>query len=105
MLLVECLHVQTKFAFPSEFFPIAFSDCSSSLFYQGLKKRKEGLLTIIEDTKEKKFSFIYFHFSGIFSSALFSIELGHFVDRKTMIACFLNIKNLSKEPTRVSRDF
>ena len=77
--------------------------CRSSKFVLSGPHKEEG--RIIEDTQEKKFSFIYFHFSGIFSSALFSIELGHFVDRKTMIVCFLNIKNLSKEPTRVSRDF
>ena len=59
----------------------------------------------IRTGKENSVLFIFINFSGIFSSALFSIELGHFVDRKTTIVCFLNIKNLSKEPTRVSRDF
>ena len=115
-----------KIRFPFRIFPIAFSDCSSNLvacrhlisllslfqrhvarrnlFYQGLKKRKEGLLKIQRKRNSVLSIFIFLAFL-VPCSALFSIELGHFVDRKTMIVCFLNIKNLSKEPTRVSRDF
>ena len=68
---------QTKFAVPSEFFPVAFADCSSNLVacyhfislmslfqrhvarrnlpYQGLIKRKEGLLKIRTGTERIQF--------------------------------------------------